>query len=1035
MSKIAIYTIAKNEEQFVHRFADSCAAVDGVFVLDTGSTDKTVELLRQRGVVVKQQAIQPFFRFDKARNLSLEMVPEDFDWCISIDLDEILLPDWREKLEPLLQKPGLNRVFYQYGWQCDAQQNVVRQFWYDKVHRRGTHKWVNAVHEVLRPTNGEMSVHTNTLLVKHLPDPAKSRSQYLPLLAVDVAEQPNDERCRLYLGREFYFISEWKHAMHHLEYYLTLPNCSPRERAYARIHLARCHVRLDQPGKAEKQYVAACSESPDTRDCWCELAQWYFNQKQTALQYSAAMRALAIPESKRDWLWCSDNRAWGSWPHDLAAISAYYLGMHCQSVMHAVNALKYEPQNERLKKNLELCKLGMTQVEVSAVVPPWLRPPATHQSEADLRAFFSQSAPASGKVAELDINSGFPCPSWGYDRILFESLPGNTRAQVIHALNEAMSSLQPGGLLIGKHYWYWNTHLAVVQCANGHKLLFTPTGEWAIQKSGERPKGKSLREVFAEEAKQEKKSEQGEDLKKFLSAMPAQREAQWDIDRMIHLIYPSARPEKVRDMVDLWKWRASHKTNHIRTHVAVNSPADVAKLRLSAPVSMDRSCDDLDVTVTHQQHTGCVHGINLASRTLCVKPYDIIVVISDDIMPAYNWDTYLHAELAKRDNIGEKPVLLVVKNGRQDDLQLAQMPVLNGKAFEELERQIYNPSYQHLCGDVELFERARDAGWLHDVRQSGDGHPVFAHQHPDTGEREADQVDETNKSNWQKDWDTLEARRKACWPRTADKMLDVILRYDNGRCGDTIFMNTIAGALRSTFRSVEVRFQMLGYETGTMYADYCRIYDGNAATLLNTALPTAHRVIDCTIFPRRMDEWQASKLPQWKFLCMRTHDSIAHATQMGQVEPLLTTPSRKTLRDIRKQYRMPPQYNLCVPRSISAFGEMPTAREVIQYAQLMFRTSKIPLYIMDGNPHVMEETTGARPLTLNEAWEMVPVISGARNILTVNTSASIIATALCHPRTTHIINNSLGDWNPSTHKHERRITPAELREALKGGAV
>ena len=44
--KIHVYTICKNEEQFVERWAAAGKDADGLHVLDTGSTDKTVEKLK-----------------------------------------------------------------------------------------------------------------------------------------------------------------------------------------------------------------------------------------------------------------------------------------------------------------------------------------------------------------------------------------------------------------------------------------------------------------------------------------------------------------------------------------------------------------------------------------------------------------------------------------------------------------------------------------------------------------------------------------------------------------------------------------------------------------------------------------------------------------------------------------------------------------------------------------------------------------------------------------------------------------------------
>ena len=132
--KVIIYAICKNEAQFAERFMRSCAGADGVYVLDTGSTDGTPERLRALGAIVRERTIEPW-RFDVARNASLDMLPLDADICICLDLDEVLCPGWREALEAAWT-PGTTRARYTYVWSHtrDGGDGVV--FFADKIHSR-----------------------------------------------------------------------------------------------------------------------------------------------------------------------------------------------------------------------------------------------------------------------------------------------------------------------------------------------------------------------------------------------------------------------------------------------------------------------------------------------------------------------------------------------------------------------------------------------------------------------------------------------------------------------------------------------------------------------------------------------------------------------------------------------------------------------------------------------------------------------------------------------------------------------------------
>ena len=100
MVTFSLCMIVRDEEKNLRRCLDCLKdLMDEMIIVDTGSTDKTVDKLKELGVNVKVMGINPW-RFDVARNESLKMVPDDVDICVCTDLDEVFDAGWRKRIEP-----------------------------------------------------------------------------------------------------------------------------------------------------------------------------------------------------------------------------------------------------------------------------------------------------------------------------------------------------------------------------------------------------------------------------------------------------------------------------------------------------------------------------------------------------------------------------------------------------------------------------------------------------------------------------------------------------------------------------------------------------------------------------------------------------------------------------------------------------------------------------------------------------------------------------------------------------------------------
>ena len=345
--KVAVYCIALNEEQFVERWYESAKEADYLLIADTGSTDGTRETAIKLGINVIDVKVRPW-RFDDARNASLVAIPEDIDYCIALDMDEILLPGWKDHLVDAL-KNGWTRPRYQYTWNWVDEAETVPSLQYggDKIHTRKGYRWTHPVHEVLRAYGDTKETQGWVgLEIHHHPDNTKSRGQYFPLLKMAVDEQPDDDRNAYYYARELFFHGLYDQAIVEFKRHLSLPRATwAPERAASMRYLAKM-----VPAEREKWLLDAIAQAPGRREALVELTQHYYEEQNWAKCLEYAKKALEIKEKPLDFL--CEAFAWGYLPWDYAAISSYYVGDRENALIYGTKALELEPQNERLRGNM-----------------------------------------------------------------------------------------------------------------------------------------------------------------------------------------------------------------------------------------------------------------------------------------------------------------------------------------------------------------------------------------------------------------------------------------------------------------------------------------------------------------------------------------------------------------------------------------------------------------------------------------------------------------------------------------------------------
>ena len=145
---ISVVVITKNEADAIERCLRSVDWADEVIVLDSGSTDRTVEISQKLGARVSVTADWPGFGPQKNRALDRATG----EWVLSLDADEWVTPDLRDEIRSVISRPDgavafrvprlssfCGRFMRHSGWWPD---HVIRLF------RRGAARFSDdVVHE------------------------------------------------------------------------------------------------------------------------------------------------------------------------------------------------------------------------------------------------------------------------------------------------------------------------------------------------------------------------------------------------------------------------------------------------------------------------------------------------------------------------------------------------------------------------------------------------------------------------------------------------------------------------------------------------------------------------------------------------------------------------------------------------------------------------------------------------------------------------------------------------------------------------
>lgn len=166
--KLSLCMIVKDEEQYLEAaLASVQGVVDEIVIVDTGSTDKTVEIARKFGARVYFKAWDNDFA--AARNESLKHATGQ--WVLIMDADERIPEEIAQNLRALLipTEQPISYLTYIKNYMRESDESSILGHYVTRVFRKTPEtRFFGAIHEQLYPNWGHVTIPEDSFHLIHL---------------------------------------------------------------------------------------------------------------------------------------------------------------------------------------------------------------------------------------------------------------------------------------------------------------------------------------------------------------------------------------------------------------------------------------------------------------------------------------------------------------------------------------------------------------------------------------------------------------------------------------------------------------------------------------------------------------------------------------------------------------------------------------------------------------------------------------------------------------------------------------------------
>lgn len=284
--KIALAMIVKPTDQeawLLNRCLGSVAAhVDGIFITQAGpeANAKVSEVIKD------WQGVESFYKwndsFADARNFNFAQVPEDYDYILWLDADDVLRGG--EKLQATIQdNPSVDAFSLWYLYAFDRWKNPIVVHHKARIIRNdGCVEWRGDLHEDFVGHRQVVTKHVEGIEVLHLTDEDRiedSKKRNVVVAKKQLKAEPDDPRSYWNVANSLKADMKLKQALKHFKKFLATSQ-SQDEKYIARLRMAECEYNLGDNEAAIEHYQMAIGLKPMYPDAYIQLGRLYYETGQ-----------------------------------------------------------------------------------------------------------------------------------------------------------------------------------------------------------------------------------------------------------------------------------------------------------------------------------------------------------------------------------------------------------------------------------------------------------------------------------------------------------------------------------------------------------------------------------------------------------------------------------------------------------------------------------------------------------------------------------------------------------------------------------